>query len=145
MANSQLDKVERAFHAAVAARDAGYPVDFTALCDGDASVADEVRNLLRHLEQAGPDEQASAEQTQPLRVFLAPSELHAHRQPSKINAADLDHENEWGISVVGQRVGEFTIVGELGAGGMGVVFVAVQDNPQRTVALKLIRRAIATK
>src|SRR4051794_21131936 len=116
MGNASLEKVERAFHAAVAARDAGDSWDLLGLCDGDASVAEEVRNLIRHLDEAGPDEQARAEQTKPLRVFLAPSELHADRQASRIDGADAGHENEWGISAVGQRVGEFTIVGELGAG-----------------------------
>src|SRR5439155_17937877 len=51
---------------------------------------------------------------------------------------------EWGGSAVGQRVGEFILIGELGAGGMGIVYVAEQQRPRRIVALKVIRRTIAT-
>ena len=32
----------------------------------------------------------------------------------------------------------------IGAGGMGVVYRAVQDNPRRTVALKLMRPGMST-
>jgi len=37
------------------------------------------------------------------------------------------------------RIGPFTIVREIGRGGMGVVYEAVQRQPERTVALKILR------
>lgn len=43
----------------------------------------------------------------------------------------------------GTRIGDYTLVGPLGRGGMGVVYVAEQANPRRTVALKLIRPDVA--
>ncbi|HLO41179.1 MAG TPA: serine/threonine-protein kinase, partial [Phycisphaerales bacterium] len=45
----------------------------------------------------------------------------------------------------GERVGPFQIVRFLGRGGMGNVYVAEQDKPRRTVALKVIRRDFATR
>src|SRR5262245_25478799 len=37
------------------------------------------------------------------------------------------------------RIRDFRILGKLGTGGMGVVYEAEQQNPKRTVALKVIR------
>jgi eukaryotic-like serine/threonine-protein kinase len=44
----------------------------------------------------------------------------------------------------GTRIGEYTIERLIGTGGMGSVYIATQDRPRRTVALKIIRRGIAT-
>lgn len=38
------------------------------------------------------------------------------------------------------RIGHYRIIKPLGEGGMGIVYVAEQDRPRRTVALKVIRR-----
>lgn len=44
-----------------------------------------------------------------------------------------------GAETVPDRIGGFRIVSPLGAGGMGIVYAAVQDQPRRTVALKILR------
>src|SRR5262245_12859514 len=43
----------------------------------------------------------------------------------------------------GTIVGSYTIRSVIGRGGMGVVYLAEQSNPRRTVALKLIRPGVA--
>ncbi|MCW5775229.1 MAG: protein kinase [Phycisphaeraceae bacterium] len=43
-----------------------------------------------------------------------------------------------------RRIGSYKVVRFLGAGGMGVVYLAEQERPRRTVALKIIRGAIAS-
>ncbi|HMO15247.1 MAG TPA: serine/threonine-protein kinase [Pirellulaceae bacterium] len=43
-------------------------------------------------------------------------------------------------AVVPERVGNYQIVRQLGAGGMGTVYEAIQSQPQRQVALKIPRR-----
>jgi eukaryotic-like serine/threonine-protein kinase len=46
--------------------------------------------------------------------------------------------------LVGELVGSYRVIRRLGTGGMGVVYLAEQRNPSRTVALKLIRPGIAS-
>src|SRR5262245_41349232 len=46
--------------------------------------------------------------------------------------------------LVGRRVGRYVLRRLIAAGGMGAVFEAVQDLPQRIVALKIMRHGLAT-
>lgn len=43
-----------------------------------------------------------------------------------------------------ERIGNYKIVKQIGCGGMGDVFEATQDNPKRTVAIKMIRIGVAS-
>src|SRR5829696_7759721 len=127
MPTPALDKVEQAFLAALSAKEAGEPADLARLCGGDAALAAEVDSLLRHLDEAGPEEDANpiadgaaATRTRRTALFLHPAELEPQRQGGAVGA-DGGGLGEWGVSAVGQRVGGFTLIGEVGAGGMGVV------------------------
>lgn len=87
--------------------------DFVAQeCRGDAALVDEVLSLL------GAD-QSDEGFLERLRTDLAPAEFSA---PT--------------------RVGEFELVRRIGEGGMGVVYLAEQRRPRRTVALKLLGRRV---
>lgn len=59
-----------------------------------------------------------------------------------------DPDRAGGVGLVGglpQRIGNYTIVREIGSGGMGRVFEAIQRSPRRTVALKVLSfHALAT-
>ncbi|MCH2140139.1 MAG: serine/threonine-protein kinase [Phycisphaerales bacterium] len=45
----------------------------------------------------------------------------------------------------GQKIGPCTLRRLIGTGGMGAVYEAVQENPRRTVAIKLMRRGIVSR
>ncbi|HVZ95142.1 MAG TPA: protein kinase, partial [Phycisphaerales bacterium] len=47
-------------------------------------------------------------------------------------------------SMVGRRLGAYHITGVIGSGGMGVVYLAEQDFPRRSVALKVVKPSLAT-
>ncbi|MGD9690061.1 MAG: protein kinase [Phycisphaerales bacterium] len=44
-----------------------------------------------------------------------------------------------------RKLGQYTIRGVLGQGGMGVVYLAEQERPKRTVALKVMRQGIGSE
>jgi tetratricopeptide (TPR) repeat protein len=44
-----------------------------------------------------------------------------------------------------EKIGHYRIKRAIAAGGMGVVYEAVQEHPRRTVALKIIKRGIASR
>jgi eukaryotic-like serine/threonine-protein kinase len=54
-------------------------------------------------------------------------------------AADADE------ALVGRRIGRYQVARLLAAGGMGAVYEAEQESPRRTVALKIMRCALASR
>jgi WD40 repeat protein len=94
--------------------------ELTARCADDAEVLAEVRSLLGFHDKA--------------EEFLDAKEIHAQG----LATLPLDE-----VLKAGTRIGEYTIQRLVGAGGMGHVYVAEQDRPRRTVALKVIRRGLA--
>jgi WD40 repeat protein len=86
-----------------------------ARCSGDPGLRARVEALLSDVDV--PDE------------FLNPAQL-----PS------IDRDATDGPLKPGERLGEFLVLHAIGSGAMGVVYVAQQDRPSRTVALKVLRR-----
>jgi serine/threonine protein kinase len=48
-------------------------------------------------------------------------------------------------SLVGRRIGPYRVLREIGSGGMGRVYEAEQESPRRCVALKVMRRGVASR
>jgi eukaryotic-like serine/threonine-protein kinase len=61
--------------------------------------------------------------------------------PPLISSINFAEEQDSAPSIIGQRLGSFEIIKEIGAGGMGVVYQAsrVDENFEQHVAIKLLR------
>lgn len=66
-------------------------------------------------------------------------------QPRRSRPADSDASANQRAKYAGKRLGKFQIFGELGRGGMGVVFEARDTVLERHVAIKLLPRAVSAQ
>jgi hypothetical protein len=102
-----------------------------AACAEDASLLAEVGALL--------DACASAATFLEAPVLATAVTRHAMAAPA-IPAAPAAAP-----AAADRRIGRYRVLATLGVGGMGVVYLAEQDHPRRTVALKVIRPELATE
>jgi len=91
-------------------------------CGSDAELAEEVRSLLSWNESA----EGVLDRPPPALSGVTEADAAAALLPA------------------GGTIGQYKIMSVLGVGGMGVVYVAEQRRPQRTVALKVIRPGLAS-
>lgn len=94
-------------------------------CDGDGSLRREVENLLRFEDAEGG--------------WLPESKDPQGQDPPSGATTEIQSHGEDGLGP-GSRVGPYRIERQIGAGGMGRVFLAFEPSLQRHVALKVIRR-----
>lgn len=98
-----------------------------AACGDDKSLRSEVEALLNH-----DDHPEALFRTPAIKAGLQFSSLGGRVSISQADTA------------IPESIGGYRIQRVLGEGGFGVVYLAIQDNPSRTVALKVIRESIAT-
>jgi hypothetical protein len=120
MAPDRWQEIERIYHEALeldASRRAAW---VKRAAHGDESLEQEVRSLLEQT-----DEKGSFLEVRALEV--------AARDMAMSGAASLP-----------ASIGRYRVLRLLGEGGMGAVYEAAQEDPQRVVALKVIRLGMAT-
>src|SRR5690348_6041403 len=62
--------------------------------------------------------------------------------PQALRIADARAASADAVLPPGMRLDEFTVLRVIGSGATGVVYVAQQDRPRRTVALKVLRSGV---
>jgi eukaryotic-like serine/threonine-protein kinase len=92
------------------------------------------------VEQACADDRMICQQV--LRLLYAHQRCESFMEgpASGISAAIISNLLAIDTAAIGQKIGPYTLLGQLGEGGMGMVYVAEQTEPlRRRVALKIIK------
>lgn len=97
-------------------------------CGGDKALLGEVQELLRAAAEAG--------------AFLSTGSEGSGSGAVRAVLSVADAEP---LSLVGQRIGRYTVGKLIATGGMGWVYEAEQDSPRRIVALKVMRQGISSR
>ena len=121
----------------------------------DPEVAREAHELLRQSLARPAEERAAYLQTQcagrPDVLAEAQALLRSMdeasgflEQPALEQFAEVTEPAESSEHLIGLEIGRYTIQSLIASGGMGSVYLAEQDDPRRTVALKVIRGGIVS-
>ena len=127
-------KIERLYHAALELAEGQRTAFIDQACGEDESVRREVMSLLA---QAQGDEsflEAPAMEMAAKALAAAADTLPGHARPAGAR----------GSRALPAAIGRYRIVRLLGQGGMGTVYEAEQDQPRRSVALKVIKPGFCT-
>ncbi len=120
MTPDRFELVQRIFEEAAATDAAAREQLLARRCAGDPALLEEVRSLLEFQSRGGSS-------------FLDPEEVRRIARDEAVDDPPLPK---------GTRLGDYTIERVLGHGGMGIVYLAHQENPRRTVALKVLRASM---
>lgn len=116
MRSEELGLVEKLYHHALRLRGAERDAFLAEACAGDEALHRKVKSLL---------------------AFSESSDSFLEEPAFGIGMQLLAHE-EQGESLIGKQIGPYTVLGEVGRGGMGTVYLAKDQELDRDVALKAL-------
>ncbi len=125
MAEERWDRVQKLFEESLKQSHQERDAFLDQKCSGDDDLRNEVESLLRHHFQASTG-------------FMEPQE----RSPCEVVKNLPPPASD---PLIGERVGAYRVKGFIGSGGMAQVYLAQQDQPRRTVALKVMKKAITSR
>ncbi len=117
MKTEDRQRIKDIFVRVAAASPAERPALLDEACGDDAALRAEVESLLAHDSEAGES-------------FLV-SPLSSLRTRKAVA--------DWAANFIGRQIGRYTITRLIGRGGMGCIFEAQQEQPARSVALKVLQ------
>jgi tetratricopeptide (TPR) repeat protein len=128
--NERWRQIERLYHSALEV-DENQRADFVIdACGGDKSLQQEVESLLAQLEESGTFLEAPAREVAAKSLARSVAAARCNEVPTACPFSAV--------------IGRYRIVRVLGEGGMGIVYEAEQEQPRRSVALKVIKPGFAT-
>lgn len=125
MPERELDTIREIFDEAITRSPNERDAFIDAALD-DPTIRQEVRSLLRSHDTTG-----DFLQTPPLGAAIGVDEVARWASPDE--------------ALLGERIGGFRLTRVIAACGMGAVFEAEQDQPRRTVTLKLMRQGLTSR
>ncbi len=123
MNQAQFQRIQEIFDEACDLTDEEQEALLIETCGDDSELLEEVRQLL-------------VEDSQPHAALNLPPRYHVDCFGDSLNV-------NTSVAMPAQ-IGRYNIRGVLGEGGMGIVYEAVQKNPDRSVALKILRGGTIT-
>ncbi len=116
--SERWQRVRRVFEQALETPKGNRTALLNEVCGGDTELRAEVESLLQHHGRLDDS-------------FLEPRGVKLRLEAGR--------SESWTQSLIGRKIGQYTVARLIGCGGMGCVFEARQERPARAVALKVLQ------